>query len=420
MSQIKAKSLVALRGHAYQCLYCRPPKVYIQEKRRVEAHVYKHHIALERAPYYCKLCLFRCATQDELERHVLNFKIHRDRQSQQPADYDVQQDLLKSNDPYYLTARDIKCLSAESSEDVWKKRERQSSTPSYGPSAPFFSTVGRPSTTPVQDENIWDDIMGSTQYSEGMRLSPNPPAGLQTPCLRTATPSSVDSSGIGDSLPTSPAFAPLTTINVAALRTSPRMTSRATATFPNPHLCTNPMPSLSTPIDVRNIVVDPHVTQSTSQNNAEQTFFQPIQPLSMLPGTISFPTATIGTLPPMSTFLSRPAPSTESTSPVLRNVYTPTNPAFEQTSYVPTVCRRSAGCQTDGSLVLDRVVNAVDDLNKTLHNTLTGLGRLMENQTIAIGAIHTQIKNYVRTQEEDSNKRRAEEETKPKKKPKHH
>ena len=82
------------------------------------------------------------------------------------------------------------------------RTEKQSSTPSPAPSAlkkPLTSHLSMPPPvmqqlgTLVLDESIWEAIMESNQYLEGMRLLPNP-LGLQTPCLGTASPSYINSS----------------------------------------------------------------------------------------------------------------------------------------------------------------------------------------------------------------------------------
>ena len=68
----------------------------------MESHVYKTHIPLERLPFYCKLCIFRCTTQEDLERHVQNFGPHKTRENEyremyKDTDFDIEKSLLKSN-----------------------------------------------------------------------------------------------------------------------------------------------------------------------------------------------------------------------------------------------------------------------------------------------------------------------------------
>lgn len=49
---------------------------YVGERYRVVDHVMKHHMALDQTPFYCKLCMFRCTTLDQLDRHVTSYKRH--------------------------------------------------------------------------------------------------------------------------------------------------------------------------------------------------------------------------------------------------------------------------------------------------------------------------------------------------------
>ena len=187
MSQIRVSSLTNLRGRAYKCLHCRGTNPCIGEKRRFEAHVYKTHVPFESSPFYCKLCMFRCTAQDDLERHVQNFNPHRERAAQQGGDFNVEDCHMRSSNPYYVTSADMACLSIEESETIWQKRRKctskldlpvkTSSVPAPLKSPP---SVHRQIGTPVQDENIWDTIMGPSQYSSNMTLTP-PSVGLHSP-----------------------------------------------------------------------------------------------------------------------------------------------------------------------------------------------------------------------------------------------
>ncbi|XP_045157822.2 uncharacterized protein LOC123524020 isoform X1 [Mercenaria mercenaria] len=66
------------RGKTYVCLHCQAVgKTYVEVKYRLTAHVYKHHLALDKAPYYCTLCLMRCTTKSALINHVTKYSRHR-------------------------------------------------------------------------------------------------------------------------------------------------------------------------------------------------------------------------------------------------------------------------------------------------------------------------------------------------------
>lgn len=61
----------------YVCLHC--PKVnqwHMNQKYRMTAHVYKQHLATDKAPYYCNLCLFRSTTREALDSHVTSYRRH--------------------------------------------------------------------------------------------------------------------------------------------------------------------------------------------------------------------------------------------------------------------------------------------------------------------------------------------------------
>lgn len=61
----------------FSCMYCvRAKRSHVAERYRMVAHIYKHHLALDQAPFYCTLCLFRCTTKDALDRHVVNYAKH--------------------------------------------------------------------------------------------------------------------------------------------------------------------------------------------------------------------------------------------------------------------------------------------------------------------------------------------------------
>ena len=66
------------RGKMYTCLHCEAQgKTYVEVRYRIIAHVYKHHLALDKAPFYCTLCLMRCTTKSALVNHVTKYSRHR-------------------------------------------------------------------------------------------------------------------------------------------------------------------------------------------------------------------------------------------------------------------------------------------------------------------------------------------------------
>jgi hypothetical protein len=56
----------------YTCLHCeRGQRVHVSERYRMTIHVYRNHMALDQAPFFCSLCQFRCMTMGVLEKHAL-------------------------------------------------------------------------------------------------------------------------------------------------------------------------------------------------------------------------------------------------------------------------------------------------------------------------------------------------------------
>lgn len=66
----------ARRGRRlYTCLHCeRGQRLHVSERYRMTIHVYRDHLPLDQAPFFCSLCQFRCMTMRVLEKHALQPK----------------------------------------------------------------------------------------------------------------------------------------------------------------------------------------------------------------------------------------------------------------------------------------------------------------------------------------------------------
>lgn len=63
------------RGFVYNYKKCPIREtVFKGEMNRIKAHMWKYHIPMDLAPYYCTLCLFRASTRKHLENLALTFK----------------------------------------------------------------------------------------------------------------------------------------------------------------------------------------------------------------------------------------------------------------------------------------------------------------------------------------------------------
>ena len=66
------------RGRAYQCMHCyhKEGQKVIDVKYRMEDHILRLHMTLEQAPFYCKLCFFRCFKWEQLVDHITSYRRH--------------------------------------------------------------------------------------------------------------------------------------------------------------------------------------------------------------------------------------------------------------------------------------------------------------------------------------------------------
>ena len=79
MSETALRKAANRRGRAYRCLHCETHgevDVYVGEKFRVESHIWKYHIPMDRVPYSCHTCMFRCTTEDQWKKHLTGYKWH--------------------------------------------------------------------------------------------------------------------------------------------------------------------------------------------------------------------------------------------------------------------------------------------------------------------------------------------------------
>ena len=364
---------------------------------------------------------------------------------------------MRSSNPYYVTSADMACLSIEESETIWQKRRKCTSKldlpfKTFSVPAPLKSppSVHRQLGTPVQDENIWDTIMGPSQYSSHMTLTP-PSVGLHSPAS-TLTHADVPVQPVPTTLPPSvlPGHRVCTSASSAIVQQPIDATTNVS------------LPAISTLIS-SSVMSVPRTTHSTAVVSTPviTSIYSPVSPfiistcaeLTQLRATIT-PSVTLSpSLPfiPGTSTLTQPlasgsdyhlqqaavpAPQPSVTvdmfsSPSFMNTYNPNYPGIDQISYTPTpivtssatkqtVQHQSKAQQTDSPVHSPTnssadLVAAVNDLNKTFHSSIATISKALENHNLILGTIHQQIKNYVRMGEE-KRKRRYDEEPKEKEK----
>ena len=84
------------RGRANHCNTCLADegKMVILEKGRMEAHIYKEHVAPSRVPFRCT-CQFRCTDRETLDCHVKNYAPHA--KATKGAEGGIREDCLKES-----------------------------------------------------------------------------------------------------------------------------------------------------------------------------------------------------------------------------------------------------------------------------------------------------------------------------------
>ena len=114
-------SKIANRGYAYECVKC---GVYRGEKRYVEAHIFKYHLALDQVPFYCSLCHYMTKTEKDLQKHVKGYKPHREALEARPEKTPEEEAkfLHKNETPVTLTEEHMRRLTLEDSRKVWLDR----------------------------------------------------------------------------------------------------------------------------------------------------------------------------------------------------------------------------------------------------------------------------------------------------------
>ncbi|CAC5404233.1 unnamed protein product [Mytilus coruscus] len=146
------------RGLAYRCLRCPPTEeAHVAEKTRMEAHIFKRHLALEVAPFFCTLCMYRCESLKALHKHVDTFMPHVNQRNLCITENRFRGDseyLFASSQPHVFNAvqdfPDYEVLPALDSQRHWasKVRARPLATPTQVP----VRAVALQATRPIQTE----------------------------------------------------------------------------------------------------------------------------------------------------------------------------------------------------------------------------------------------------------------------------
>ena len=118
------------RGRAYLCLAC----VHLKKKRvadelgKLEDHIVRNHVELERVPFYCQLCTFKCMKQGQFTSHLSQNKRHMFMCSQRQIQDSSHWKVVSPN-PYVITEVDMQKLSQEESLRFFLERQTRQLSP---------------------------------------------------------------------------------------------------------------------------------------------------------------------------------------------------------------------------------------------------------------------------------------------------
>lgn len=80
VEEIALREKAKKRGRAYQCLPCyyKKGETWINEKLKLEEHIYKNHVKPHEVPFSCRLCRFKCMKWEQLVHHATSYTPHVD------------------------------------------------------------------------------------------------------------------------------------------------------------------------------------------------------------------------------------------------------------------------------------------------------------------------------------------------------
>ena len=77
MLQVENMADMVGRRPLLKCVRCHEMGITTVNRRdRLVNHILKHHVPLDRAPFACTLCMFKCTDQETLLGHVTKYSRH--------------------------------------------------------------------------------------------------------------------------------------------------------------------------------------------------------------------------------------------------------------------------------------------------------------------------------------------------------
>lgn len=97
----------------YRCLVCKR----VDRRARLIGHVLKNHISLDRAPFGCRMCNFRCTEKEDLASHVEYYARHKE-EAKRIGGNRSKALLTQSTNPIHPHTLIVKCTKEERSEEM--------------------------------------------------------------------------------------------------------------------------------------------------------------------------------------------------------------------------------------------------------------------------------------------------------------
>ena len=162
------------RGLVFTCLHC---DEYSDVRERCESHIFKSHVSLVQAPFYCTLCMFRSKSKKTFDNHHKEngYSLHVMRRSllrQKDQRFNEDEFLKSCKNPYVVTVgKDMTVMTSEESQAFWDAkraaRGKDRSTDAIADAARIAGIEGSNFTTSTPQEQV--------------RSAPIVPAPVKTP-----------------------------------------------------------------------------------------------------------------------------------------------------------------------------------------------------------------------------------------------
>ena len=167
------------RHKRYRCKSCSKE----DRKGRMVAHVLKHHVSMDQAPFYCSLCSFRCTEKKQLTDHLTKYKRHREeaaRREPQPLGDILHFSLNPVNVDEHMVPVAKGTTTPMVEEDIFAQDEEEPSLPDW-----LLETTIRPARPGTQPTSVVS-IKGPTETMplRGHRIQGE----VQRPALPTPVP----------------------------------------------------------------------------------------------------------------------------------------------------------------------------------------------------------------------------------------